>query len=484
MKNSRHCRARHRIPRVLIIAAAGALVAGCKTFSPDGGMDLVHAVAADDLHKDVAVITTPEQAEQIQARVDDLLRRPLTADAAVQIALLNNRGLQAAYNALGIAEAAMVSASLPPAPTVSLERLTNPLEIEIERRIIGNILALLTLPARASIAADRFEQAKLRAAEATLRLAAETRRNYYRAVAARQLAAYLDQSKGAAETAARTSRRLGETGAMNKIDQARHQVFYAEITGQLGTARQRMVSERERLIRSMGLWGRNLSFVLPGTLPQLPRRAYAQPTIEMEAVARRVDIQTARIELTALAKTYGLTQASRFVNLLELSGIWKTQKERETGEKLRSTGFEAELQIPIFDLGETRVRSAEQTYMQAVNHLAQVAVNARSEAREAYRRYRASYDIARHYRDEVVPLRKLISDETLLRYNAMLIDVFDLLNEARQRLAANNQAIEALRDFWLASVDLHMAVTGGGVNGGEGGGIQTAAAASGGEAGH
>ena len=271
---------------------------------------------------------------------------------------------------------------------------------------------------------------------------------------------------------------------MNKIDQARKQVFYAEITGQLGLARQRMETDRERLIRSMGLWGRNLSFVLPGTLPTMPRRPYTEPTIETEAVARRVDIQVARIELTALAKSYGLTQASRFVNLLELSGIRKTKEIRATGEKEKPRGFEAELQIPIFDLGETRVRSAEQTYMQAVNRLVEKAVNARSEAREAYRRYRASYDIARHYRDEVVPLRKIISDETLLRYNAMLIDVFDLLIEARQRLAANSQAIEAQRDFWLASVDMHVAITGGGGAGGDAPQSMAAAPSGGGGGGH
>lgn len=469
--------------QIACVVLAGLLLAGCKTFSPDGGMDLVASIASQDLQKDVAVIATADQAEQVQSRVDQLLRKPLTADSAVQIALLNNRGLQAAYNALGIAEAEMISASLPPAPTVSLERLVNPIEREIEWRIIGNILALVTLPARASIAADRFEQAKLQAAEATLRVAAETRRNYYRAVAARQLAAYLAQSKDAAEAATKTARQLGETGAMNKIDQAREQVFYAEITGQLGVARQRMETDRERLIRSMGLWGQNLSFVLPGTLPAMPRRPYTEPTIETEAVARRVDIQVARIELAALAKTYGLTEASRFVNLLELSGIRKTKESRATGEKEKSRGFEAELQIPIFDLGETRVRAAEQTYMQAVNRLVEKAVNARSEAREAYRRYRASYDIARHYRDEVVPLRKIISDETLLRYNAMLIDVFDLLIEARQRLAANSQAIEAQRDFWLASVDMHVAITGGG--GASGDAPQSVAAApSGGGGGH
>lgn len=461
----------------------GLLLTGCKTFSPNGGMDLVAGIAGGELRKDVVAIRTAEEADATRAYVESLLRKPLTADAAVQIALLNNRGLQAAYNALGIVEAAMIQESLPPAPTVSVERLTNPFEIEIERRIVANILSLLTLPARASVAADRFHQAQLRAAEETLRVAAEARRNYYRAVASRELAGFLDQAKSAAETATQLAKRLGETGAMNKLDQAREQVFYADITAQLARTRQQTGSEREKLVRSLGLWDRDLEFKLPWSLPPLPRKPQALPDVEVAAVTRRVDLQIARLELVALAKTYDLTQASRFVNLIELSGIRKTQKERETGEKLRSRGFEAEIQIPIFDLGETRVRMAAETYMQAFNRLTEKAVNVRSQARDAYRSYRSAYDIARHYRNEVLPLRKIISDETLLRYNAMQIDVFTVLAEARQRIAATNQAIEAQRDFWLASVDLGTAVIGGGT-GGASEGTSTVAAAGGEAAGH
>jgi outer membrane protein TolC len=472
---------RHAV--IASVVLAGLLLSGCKTFSPNGGMDLVAGVAGGELRKDVVAIRTMDEADAARARVEALLRKPLTVDAAVQIALLNNRGLQAAYNALGIAEAEMIEASLPPAPTIKVERLTNPFEIEIERRIVANILSLLTLPARASVAADRFHQAQLRAAEETLRVAAEARRNYYRAVASRELAGFLDQAKSAAETATQLAKRLGETGAMNKLDQAREQVFYADITAQLATTRQRAASEREKLVRSLGLWGGDLEFRLPGSLPALPGKPQALPDIEVEAVTRRVDLQIARIELAALAKTYDLTQASRFVNLLELSGIRKTQKERETGEKLRSRGFEAEIRIPIFDLGEARVRMAAETYMQAFNRLAEKAVNVRSEARDAYRTYRSTYDIARHYRNEVLPLRKIISDETLLRYNAMQIDVFSLLAEARQRIAATNQAIEAQREFWLASVDFGVAVVGGCVAG-AGETSSAVAAAAGGEAGH
>jgi outer membrane protein TolC len=98
--------------------------------------------------------------------------------------------------------------------------------------------------------------------------------------------------------------------------------------------------------------------------------------------------------------------------------------------------------------------------MQAVNRVAENAVNARSEVRQAYLGYRTSYDIARHYRDEIVPLKKQIADENLLRYSGMLIGVFDLLADARSQIASVNSYIEALRDFWLAQSDLQMALIG------------------------
>jgi outer membrane protein TolC len=182
----------------------------------------------------------------------------------------------------------------------------------------------------------------------------------------------------------------------------------------------------------------------------------------MQALARRIDLQIARIELDALAKSLGLTQATRFLNLLDLSAVGKTTIDKPTGQRIVDRGFQAELQIPLFDFGETRLREAEQTYMQAVNRLAETAVNARSQAREAYQLYRSSYDIAARYRDEVLPLRKVISDEMLLRYNAMLVDVFGLLVEARERIASTTSGLEAQRDFWLASVALDAAILDGG----------------------
>lgn len=475
-----------RIPSLIRVTAllGGALMlAACQTFSPDGGMSVASGVAAQQLGKDAVAIRTPDEVSAAQARIRQLAKRPLTADAAVQIALLGNRGLQAAYNQLGIAEAAMVAASLPPNPTLSVSKVASSIDVEFERKIVGNILALATLPARAEIAQDRFRQAQLRAAGETVRVAADARRAYYKAVASQQLAALLVEAQSAAANAARLATRLGQSGALTKLDQAREQVFYAEITAQLASARQRTASERERLIRVMGLWGDQLAFRLPAALPSLPSRARPLPTVERDALGQRIDVQIARIEVDTLAKSFGLSQATRFINVLELAGIDKATYP--TGEASdRQRGVEIELQVPLFDFGETRLREAEQTYMQAVNRLAEKAINVRSEARDAYRGYRATYDIAAHYQREVLPLRKIITDEMMLRYGAMQVDVFALLTEARQRIASNAAAIEAQRNFWLASTDLSAAIIGGG--GGSAGGEETSVAmpASGGGASH
>jgi outer membrane protein TolC len=445
-------------------ALLAAVLVGCASFSSDAGMGAVNDVVAPELKTDALKIGSQEAAGEAAGRTRELLKFVLSRDAAVRGALLNNKGLQAAYNELGIAEAVMVQASLPPSPTFSLSQISTPVELDIERRIVAGILALATLPARAEIAAERFHAAQLRAAEETLRVAAETRRTYYRAVAAAQVAAALAQAESAAETAAKLARGLGETGAMNKLDVTREDAFHADIVTELDAARQRAVSARERLVRAMGLPDADLKFRLPQTLPALPSRARTRVAVETDAIRRRVDLQIARIEVDAIAKSYGLTKATRFINLLEVSGVSRTQHEAG-GTGGTGGGAEVAFQVPIFDFGEARLRQAGETYLQAVNRLSEKAVIVRSQAREAYQAYRSRYDIAEHYRRDVLPLHKIISDETMLRYGAMQIDVFSLLAEARQRIATNIAAIEAQRDFWLAATDLEAAIIGGSVAG-------------------
>lgn len=450
-----------RHQRSVLVLTISLFLSGCATFSSDGGMSMVAAIADGTIRKDVVAIRSSDDAHIANDSVKRLLRQTLSVESAVQVALLNNRGLQAAHNELALAETDLVQDSLPPNPTFSISRISGGGAIEIERQVVGDILALATLPFRSEIARKRFRQAQLRAALETLRLAADVRRSYYRAVAASEMTGVLTDAKSTAEATAKLASKLGETGSLNKLDQAREQVFYAETTADLATVRQEATSARERLARLMGLWGGDLAFRIPKTLPPLPRRPSALPSIEVDAVTHRIDLQIARIELDALAKALNLTEASRFVTLLDVAGIAKTTRDPD-GSRFRERGYDIQFQIPIFDGGEVRVRQATETYNQAFNRLTEKAVAVRSEARDAYRTYRSTYEIARQYQREVLPLRKIITEEMQLRFSSMQVDVFALLVEARQRIASMRAAIDAKRNFWLAQSDLQTAVNGGG----------------------
>lgn len=474
------------------VTGVGLALGGCASFSPDAGVGVARNVAFAELNKDVVKITSESEATTAQARVEQLLRRPLTPDSAVQIALLKNRGLQAAFNDLGVSEAQFVQATLPPVPRLSLTRSGGDFSLEIERQIVVSLFQLITLPARAAIAQRRFQAAQYRAAEAVLRLAGEARRQYYRTVAANQSVGFLEQALATAESASTLAKQLGETGSLNKLEQAREHAFYSELGAQLAKARVLQKVEREKLIRQLGLWGRDIDFRLPGSLPALPGRLESGTALEARALQKRVDLQMARLDLGAVAGQYGLNQVTGFVSVLDLGysdtfDRTKTFTVNDEGgvevgrDKTFRRGFTAELAIPIYDFGTTAIRGAQEAYLGAANRLAQRAVNARSEVREAYMRYRGQYDITRHYQNSVLPLRKTIQDQALLQYSGMLVDVTTLIQDARARILSNIQAIEARRDFWIAATDLKAAIIGGGFGGAGGEAGEGAGGGGGGE---
>jgi outer membrane protein TolC len=466
----------HILGRACAIASA-ILLSACQSLSPDGGMGTVAMVAGGGLNKDVVRISSAADASLARSRVSRLLHAPLSADAAVQIALLNNAGLQAAYNRLGIAEAVAVQSSRPPLPIFSFDDVSTSIELDIERKAVASILSLATWPTRSKIAGVRIEQAELRAAEDTLRLAADTRKAYIRAVAAREILASLSAAKANADASAMLTGKLTETGAVNTLNQARTQVFATELDAQVMTARQQAAAAEEQLTRLMGLWGNELANVLPDALPPLRGKPPSLAAVQQEAMDRRVDLAVARLEVDALARSYGLTRSTRFINVLDASAISKTQKDK--GEpSADGGGFDVAFEVPIYDFGRAKTREAEQRYFEALNTLAAMAVNARSEAREAYGAYTSTRGIALKYEREVLPLRKTISEQTELQYNAMQIDAFTLLQTAREGDAAKVASIEAKRNFWLAATDLSVAVLGGGSLSSLDGTVLTASAAN------
>jgi len=447
--------ARPRRARLVALLTGAALLGGCASFSPDGGFSVVEQAARDRLGKELRWSRTASDQDGIDQRVSELLAKPISADDAVQIALLNNRGLQAGFQELGITEAEVVQAGRLPNPGFSFGRFKRGDEVELERGLHFNLARLIALPMISAAESRRFERTQAMVAMNMLSLAADVRKAWVSALAAEESVRYTRQVKQAAEASAELARRMEQVGNFSKLQRAREQSFHADATLNLARAEQAQRAARERLTRLLGLWGGQTQFRLPERLPDLPKELADRPDIERVALAQRLDVQGAKQAAEQTARNLGLTRSTRFINVLELGVVRNSSNEAPT-----QRGWEIGVELPLFDGGGARVARAEAVYMQAVHRAAETAINARSEVREAYTAWRSAYDIARHHQDEIVPLRRQIAEENVLRYNGMLIGVFELLADARLQIASVNAAIEARRDFWLAEADLDMALIG------------------------
>lgn len=431
------------------------LVSGCATFSQDGGFDTVNQLTQQRLGKEVRLQKSADDEQSLKNLIDEKLKQPLSVDDAVQIALLNNRGLQSTYAGLGLAEADLVQAGRLQNPTFGFKHTRSGNDVVIERTLTVNLLRLITAPLATKIEGRRFEQTKLLVADAALKVAADTRRAYFEAVAAQQSVMYAKQVNESAAAGAELATRMAGAGNWSQLDLLREQAFYVDATSAVGRTTKESVIARERLTRLLGLSGTDARYVLPERLPELPTATLDLPQVEQLAVRDRLDIQAGQLQLRGTAASLGLTRTTRFINVLNLGAV----RNSETGLPT-APGYEITLEIPLFDWGSARVARAESIYLQAANQLAETTVNARSEARESYLNYRASYDQAKHYRDQVLPLRKRVADEMQLRYNGMLVSVFELLADARDQSTAANGYIAALKDYWIAESNLQAALGG------------------------
>jgi outer membrane protein TolC len=434
------------------------LLSGCATFSEDGGFGAVQSGVKERIGQEVRWARTPDEASAVRARTREILAAPLGADEAVQLALLNNPGLQATYAELGISEADLVQAGRGPNLRLHWLRTTMGNDVaKVEESFSFDILSVLLMPLRQKIEARRFERVQAEVIADVVRIAAETRKAWVQAVAAAEGERYAEQVHEAAAAGSELARRMSAAGNWPKLNQMREQAFQADATAQLARAKQAAQSGRERLTRWMGLSGDELAFRLPQRLPELPGAPRDGADLQARAMEQRLDVRAAKREAEWTAESLGLVKATRFINALELGRA----RSKEGGQQDFAYGYVIGVEIPIFDWGTARIARAEAVYMQSAQRVAETALNAQSEVRESYGAYRTAFDLARHYRDEVVPLKRRISDEVLLRYNGMLASVFELLADSREQVGAVNAYLDALRDFWLADAELQSRLTGG-----------------------
>lgn len=437
------------------VAVWALYLSGCASLSNDGGLAPVAQLAQQRTGQPLAYGHVAENKERAATRAAELLSQPLSADHAVELALLQNRGLQAQLANVGIAEADWVRAGRLPNPSFSFGRMSGPDGSEIERGLRFNLLGILTLPLQQRLESERLAQTQLHAAAEAVALAAEVRRSYFEAVAAEQLLRGQTQMQEAADIANELARRMVAAGHFSPLEHLRVQAEQAEAKAQWQRAQYQALASREKLNRLLGLSTAQRDFRLPEQLPTLPAQPMVAHALEQTAMEQRLDVQIAQQNASATARSLGLSQATRFVNVLHLA-----YKNQSASGEPRHNGYEVELELPLFDFGQARLARAEAVYMQALHQAAQVALQAQSEVREAYSAYQTAYRLAQQYRDHALPLRQRMAEQALLRYNGMLVSVFDLLADARSQIQTANAAIEAQRDYWVAETQLQASLSG------------------------
>ena len=418
------------------IAAAALSLSACRTFSPDGGMETVAAVAGGGLNKDVVRVAR-RRRPRLRSAVTRLLHAPLSADAAVQIALLNNPGLQAAYNRLGIAEAVAVRRAGRPASASPSTEVATPVELDIERQIVGSLLVARD---QAGAIQDRrrseFEQAELRAAEETLRVAAETRRAYMRAVAAREIVAALGEAKASAEACRRARRQLKQTGAVNKLDHAGASVRSRD-GRRLVAARQQADAAQRAADAAHGSVGDDLGHTPAKRAAPVADNRATRGAVEQEAM----DPASTRVARLEIGRSRGPTASrARRISSTCSTPPASPRRRRTQASRGRRRRLRARVRGAALRFRQGAGARGEQRYLEALNTLG------RRGSMRARKRARPMAPIAPPTRSPPVSATRCcrcsetISAETELQYNAMQVDAFALLEAARAKGEAKWQA--------------------------------------------
>jgi outer membrane protein TolC len=445
---------------VRLVLAATLLVGGCSSLRIDGNLQTAGGLAREATPVAPRLLWNEEQRRDAARELDGLLQQALQMDDAVRIAVAHSPAFQAMLFEAASSSAGATQSSRLPNPVFTFERLVRREHGEVEKDI-GRMLAvsvfdILLLPSRLEASEYRQQQLQLRMAGDIVQAASAARQAWVNAVAAQQAAVYAEQVQAAAEASAELARRMQAVGNFSKLQRAREQAFYAEATAQLARARQNARSAREMLVRTLALDDAAAGkLILPDRLPDLPPAPRDESATTRVAMDERLDVRMARAELEYLARQLGPARAAGFVDGLHLAAV----RNSETGRPSQK-GFEVEVPLPLFDFGDARRAQSQTAYMAALYRAAAASGAAASHVRETYGSYRDAYDIARHYRDEVVPLRKAIAEEMLLKYNGMLIGVFELLADSREQAGSVIQAIAAQRDFWLADAALNATIIG------------------------
>ncbi len=435
------------------------LVAGCASTSAKPAFDEVaHEVKARSGHT-VRWDQGSDEDRQVDKAIDDLLKRDLTVDGAVQLALLVSPSLRAKFEELAIAQADLVQSGLLKNPVFSVGRTaweSEHINPNLFASVEQDFLDILTMPMRKRVAATELEETKLEVGDHVLELAAQVREAYYTVQAAEQVALMRRLVEDAATTSAELARRQHGAGNMSDLALNTELGLAAQTTLDRRRAEGEAAIARETLNKRMGLWGPRTAWKLVPKLPELPKEEPPLEHLESVAIAQRLDIGAARRSVQAMGYALSLAKTTRWTGTVNVA----VEAGRLRHNKRISFGPSVALEIPLFDQRQAQIAKLEAHKRQGDSELRALAIDVRADVRSSRSRVLTSRAVVEEYGKVIVPLREKVVRFSQEQYDAMLLGVYQLIQAKQSEFDAYREYIEALRDYWIARSDLERAIGG------------------------
>lgn len=430
----------------LALLAVAIVVSGCvPSFRSD--LDRIEALTSHELPR--AVVDAVDPA--VDAEVERALREPITSDAAVRIALANNRELRASLRDLGVERGLLLQAGLPPNPEVEFDlrhQQDREQPLQVELYVEYEITHALLTPLRVAAASADLEAARHRAAGRVLEAAYEARASFYAAQAAEQQLGVALRALEALAASRDAAQMLYEAGNLPELDLATQIAAYEEARATTATMELERAAARERLTRILGAHGRAIDYEIAGELEAPSEEAAVPATLERDALATNLELAEMRSRLSAIAHRIGLTRTEGW--LPDVTVDAHAEQDGNTWE----IGGGASISLPLFDRREGETAAHEARFDALMERYLGAAVGVRSAAREARNRVVSTQLRAAQYANVIVPARQRVLEQTQLQYNAMQVGIFELITARRMLLQVELDAAGALRDYWTARAAL------------------------------
>ena len=485
------------ITLVRLSIAAGCLslmTAGCATVNPKP--DYQRAAGIITERTGVAELYDPEAESLIEQRVAALLAHGLTKDEAVEVALLNNRAFQAAFQEIGVSRAEVVQSSLPSNPTLGLSVRfpegggRSNLTLALAQQLVD----FWQIPVRKRIAESQLQRTILSIAREAVVLAAETEARYWRLLALERAEALAREDVELAGRSLELAQDRFNAGEAGKLDVNLARAAALAMQQRLITLRGELQAARADLTRLIGLSRGDHSWELSGELPDAVAEELDENALLEAALTQRLDAQAAIMQVHAAEAEIRSQILSIFPDVTLGTELERTENRALPGRRVladtarasvRGGGLTApdiqtrserglersqiidtllgptlDVTLPIWHQNQPQIARARYAAAQRRKQFEDLLDEIAQDVDKAVAAARSAAELVVFYRDKALPLARENVEAARRAYQAGEQSIIALMDAQKVLVAQRREYLDVRRDYAISLAELRRAIGG------------------------